>query len=656
MSQTAAAAKTPAAPVLLRKAVALERKSSAQSLAAEPADAAAAPASVTASAATAAPALQASTPAEAGSASTAAGQTASTARPASPPKTAPLDKTVSPRASIVESLGAGGEPEALAPTLERLRKLFPAPRPQLPAPIKVMDDQMRFQPEQIQRLLSDFPGCFIVGVLGRPGVGKSTVLSTLTSAAPFPVSGKGKGAGQQHTRGIDMYVTPDHVVLLDTQPVLCRSVAERLRGSDFFGDVLVRPGPPSQLHSLVEIESIKMTMFLLSVCHVVIVVSDSPRDVELFQLIRKGEAIRKKQFQSRAQPGPPSASGASGVISSPSPTGLSTTSPAPQQVAPSESYEPRIVFVANKASQVSFTPQRRMSILDSFWKSFLDSELQVAGLFADTLHAKQMREFASSFKNQPQPPPGDQPPPKSQANVTDAELRGCGCKSDPDSTGPAEGVESSRPDTPDGDPTDAGRKRAKKRHRRRAGKADAKDSRNSDPASQEVPDAAVDSALEAAATTDVNDRGSYESLLANVFLLPQKDTFGDAIDFRKSLDETISAVAGIAYRFSDEARLLRDTIFEIPRFPVSASDAAAAAAARSPASTGLLRTPLSRRQFLVSERDWLRSAARIWDGIRRFDLSGELEALCPPSGDAHANTGAAGSSGAVKGQRPKRTS
>jgi ABC-type cobalamin/Fe3+-siderophores transport system ATPase subunit len=88
----------------------------------------------------------------------------------------------------------------------------------------------------------------VVGVIGKQGVGKSTILSafsedpknvcpvacavliptnklTLLSLQTFTIAPATKALDHQ-TTGIDMYVTAERIILLDTQPVLSWSVLE----------------------------------------------------------------------------------------------------------------------------------------------------------------------------------------------------------------------------------------------------------------------------------------------------------------------------------------------------------------------------------------------------------------------------------------------
>jgi len=77
--------------------------------------------------------------------------------------------------------------------------------------------------------------------------------------------------GGHCTTGVDLLVTSNRVILLDTQPMLSASVMDRLvqqenkkfTGTDF-----------ASTENAMEIQSLQLAAFLLSVCHVVILVQD----------------------------------------------------------------------------------------------------------------------------------------------------------------------------------------------------------------------------------------------------------------------------------------------------------------------------------------------------------------------------------------------
>lgn len=97
------------------------------------------------------------------------------------------------------------------------------------------------------------------------------------------------------TSGIDLYVTPNRMLLLDTQPVMSASVYERISNLDLSSNTTITNAKKYQgtsvpssstgasigdvglltnMDGALEIHSLQMAAFVLSVCHIVILVQD----------------------------------------------------------------------------------------------------------------------------------------------------------------------------------------------------------------------------------------------------------------------------------------------------------------------------------------------------------------------------------------------
>lgn len=77
----------------------------------------------------------------------------------------------------------------------------------------------------------------VVGVLGLQGSGKSTILSLLAGNNPSdnirqyifpPQSKESKELSEHQTTGINMYVTGERTIFLDTQPIMSPSVLDKI--------------------------------------------------------------------------------------------------------------------------------------------------------------------------------------------------------------------------------------------------------------------------------------------------------------------------------------------------------------------------------------------------------------------------------------------
>lgn len=167
--------------------------------------------------------------------------------------------------------------------------------------IKFMDENLQLCDNPVDYLY-DQQDFLVVGIVGGQGVGKSTILSLLTSNYAsvniktknnaiiyyfvvmlliifiyrkniFPVHGLSHHESGSHcTNGVDFYVTKNRVIYLDTQPILSCSVFDATTAS-FEQKKSPTDFTNSESHNL-EIQSLEFTAFLYSVCHIIIFVQD----------------------------------------------------------------------------------------------------------------------------------------------------------------------------------------------------------------------------------------------------------------------------------------------------------------------------------------------------------------------------------------------
>ncbi|KAG8381659.1 hypothetical protein BUALT_Bualt06G0144500 [Buddleja alternifolia] len=105
--------------------------------------------------------------------------------------------------------------------------------------LNLLSDSWDFQIDRFLPFLTDNTEFTVVGVIGPPGVGKSTILNEIygfdSSSAgmlpPFGVESEETRAMARHlTVGIEPRITSERIILLDTQPVFSPSIlAEMIR-------------------------------------------------------------------------------------------------------------------------------------------------------------------------------------------------------------------------------------------------------------------------------------------------------------------------------------------------------------------------------------------------------------------------------------------
>ncbi|XP_020609690.1 protein SMG9-like [Orbicella faveolata] len=131
--------------------------------------------------------------------------------------------------------GASANVEGITTNLASL-KLGLHSRDGAPQLMKLLDENLQWNDTALEILL-DQTDFLVVGIIGPQGAGKSTVLSVLGGAGPFsdsrsplfPVQSRQvQEDGINQTSGIDLAVTQERVILLDTQPLLSAALLDHL--------------------------------------------------------------------------------------------------------------------------------------------------------------------------------------------------------------------------------------------------------------------------------------------------------------------------------------------------------------------------------------------------------------------------------------------
>ncbi|GMH33029.1 hypothetical protein BSKO_00863 [Bryopsis sp. KO-2023] len=171
--------------------------------------------------------------------------------------------------------------------------------------LKLVTQRWEFRKEGKHKVLSDNTEFLVVGVIGGARTGKSTILNSICGfsskatspeCASFPVgSPEDQACGKHCTVGIDMRVSSDRVIALDTQPVLSASVLlellscpspcmELARSLSVAAARGARP-PKTSAEAINMVMALQTAIFLFSVCHVVVVVCDGPDDTRMWKLM-----------------------------------------------------------------------------------------------------------------------------------------------------------------------------------------------------------------------------------------------------------------------------------------------------------------------------------------------------------------------------------
>lgn len=209
---------------------------------------------------------------------------------------------------------------------------------------KFMDENMQLC-ESALEFLCDQQDFLVIGCLGTQGVGKSTIMSLLTSnskADTFSVQDiSHHECGTNCTSGIDFFVTKNRVIYLDTQPILSASVIDY--ASSFEQKKTTTDFVNTETN--LELQSLQFTAFLFSVCHVIIFVQDWFVDPNLVRFLQTAEMLKPS----------------------------STTTMDQDYVE----YYPHILFLHNKAEAQDFMPSTVEKMKEFYNKVFSSSRLQI---------------------------------------------------------------------------------------------------------------------------------------------------------------------------------------------------------------------------------------------------------------------------------------
>ena len=232
---------------------------------------------------------------------------------------------------------------------------------------------------------SDFT---VIGVLGAQGVGKSTIMSLLAGAQwsdssdrdrcslhepTFPPQSAQTALRAAHqTSGIDFSVTPERLLLLDTQALLSPSVMLELQQQlQRRGDA---QGPsaadsPGSAESLVELQSLRTVLLVLSVCHIVVCVHDAQSAAPSLRLLRTAQMLRHRipDLSCLALATPATATATASAAAAAAAAAATATATSVQTPGADDSlaasimaseHSPRLAFVFNRQPESAFQPDR----------------------------------------------------------------------------------------------------------------------------------------------------------------------------------------------------------------------------------------------------------------------------------------------------------
>lgn len=210
-------------------------------------------------------------------------------------------------------------------------------------PVKLVDENLEFNSSAVEFLQDACTNYLVIGIIGSQGVGKSMIMNLIAHDKDFDdicnnilLSHENQSSvpseedaivapmdnlsftdkcdskkydeindfkfkmqdidqiekGLHCTKGIDMYVTDDRIILLDCQPLWSPSLLEE---SSLSSSIIARSV------NTFTVECLQLTSYLIAICHVLIAVQDWFTDYNFLRYIQAAEMLKPSLASPHAQ-------------------------------------------------------------------------------------------------------------------------------------------------------------------------------------------------------------------------------------------------------------------------------------------------------------------------------------------------------------------
>ncbi|XP_047533724.1 nonsense-mediated mRNA decay factor SMG9-like [Vanessa atalanta] len=275
-------------------------------------------------------------------------------------------------------------------------------------PVKLLDENLEFNSAALEFLNDSNSNYLVVGILGTQGVGKSMILNLIAQnevgsdlctqilqshevsiepsleSSEIPVENQLESLsfsetpeekpqdvrnifkfkmqdieyierGVNCTKGVDMYITNDRIILLDCQPLWSPSLIEETSTNP----VTARSA------NIMTVDCLQIASYLMSICHVLITVQDWFTDYNFIRYIQTAEMLKPTLSASNA---------------------VNTNQESSESTSSGESH-PHLLILHNRCQLEDYTPKAVETMQDLYRKAYQRSNLQLNSgmyMYSDT--------------------------------------------------------------------------------------------------------------------------------------------------------------------------------------------------------------------------------------------------------------------------------
>ncbi|XP_058085763.1 uncharacterized protein LOC131233166 isoform X3 [Magnolia sinica] len=160
--------------------------------------------------------------------------------------------------------------------------------------LNLLSDSWDFHTDRILPFLTENTDFTVISIIGPTSVGKSTILNELYGfnesspgmLPPFTMQSEETRALARHcTTGIELRISAERLILLDTQPLFSPSILAEMIRPDGSSSVSVLNGESLSADLAHELMGIQLGVFLVSISHVLLVVSEGVHDINMWHLM-----------------------------------------------------------------------------------------------------------------------------------------------------------------------------------------------------------------------------------------------------------------------------------------------------------------------------------------------------------------------------------